>query len=449
MSVRRAIVPAVLALAWWVQLSADEPPVGGAGAATGPAAATDTAAATAAAATDAATATGPATAGSAPQPPSHRLVQNTDVVRMAESHLDESTMLSVIELNDCNFDVSPEGLVALKNAGVSDRVLNAMLEAVRRKQSVSTAATPAAPAAASTPAGVTGPGPIAPAGFPGMPAMDPQMAATMQAALARARSMGYAGSGGLPPVGGLPSTGYGGPPPVGGMPRVFLLANGARTELAAASAQRAMSQFKGGGGPNQGAMMLTSLATQALHFATFTAGPAAMAAGPALSMVSHFLPGMHSSTPSITFAWGLPGTRSERVMSDAAPAFECEYKDIPGVDPDAFEPVLVRLVLTRDNYRLIGATRQQVGRGMGMSAGESEWIAEDRVRARVQKKERGSYRLQAEKPLQPGEYGLVLRPVKGYKAQSSGFGGSEQLAAAVWDFSLPSAFVDATQAKKK
>jgi hypothetical protein len=261
--------------------------------------------------------------------------------------------------------------------------------------------------------------------------MDPQSAAAMQAALSRLQSMGYAGS--LPMGAGNLAASSG----VGAVfPRVFLVAGAAKTELTPSMAQRAVSKFNGGGS-NSGAVALSSLASEALSFASISAGPAAMLASSGFSMLRGFMPGVRPSAPTITYAWGLPGAHSGRALPAPRPAFELVYSDIPGIDPDAFEPALVHLVLTRDNYRLVGATRQEMRMQMGASSAPADWVSEDRLPAHLQKTERGAYTLLVEQSLPPGEYAVVLRPLKHYKAQPSGFGSADQLNSTVWDFSLP------------
>jgi hypothetical protein len=395
-------------------------------------------------------------------------VENADIIAMVQNHLSDDAILGMIELNETRFDVSADGLIALKKAGVSDRVLNAMLEGARRPEnppatpnSTATAqssimprsstssevqATPQAGvvAEAGSQPPVSQPRAVmaSPAGAP--PGLDPQTAAAMQIALNRLQSMGI-NAGSLPMPMGMGNL-AGGPTPGTLFPRVFLLAAGKKTELSASMAQRAVSKFAGGG-TSAGAAALSSLASEALSFATIAAGPSAMVANAGFSIVRGFMPGSRPSTPKITYAWGLPGAHSGRALPAPEPAFELVYKDIPGIDPDAFEPALVRLILTRDNYRLVGATRQEMRMQMGAASEPPEWVSEDRVPARLQKSERGAYTLLVETSLPPGEYAVVLRPVKHYKAQPSGFGSADQLNSTVWDFSLPAVRVAASPDK--
>ena len=53
-------------------------------------------------------------------------LENNDVVKMAKAGLGEGVILSVIERQPGTYDVTPDGLVALKAAGVTDREIAAM-----------------------------------------------------------------------------------------------------------------------------------------------------------------------------------------------------------------------------------------------------------------------------------------------------------------------------------
>jgi hypothetical protein len=72
-----------------------------------------------------------------PRPASKNpVLTNADVVKMVKGGLQESTILSVIGAAECDFDVSVDGLLALKSAGISDRVMDAMLAAAARKRTL-------------------------------------------------------------------------------------------------------------------------------------------------------------------------------------------------------------------------------------------------------------------------------------------------------------------------
>jgi len=56
-------------------------------------------------------------------------ITNADVIGMAKSGIGEDTIVLVIKQGPDKFDTSPQALIELKNAGVTDQVLNAMLAA--------------------------------------------------------------------------------------------------------------------------------------------------------------------------------------------------------------------------------------------------------------------------------------------------------------------------------
>ena len=245
------------------------------------------------------------------------------------------------------------------------------------------------------------------------------------------------------------------------MPHVFLMpgmnggsnpgGNKEKQEVSPSTAQIAQSNYKAGG-VSPGGMMLRSLATEGLSFAAMGAGPAGMMAMSAFSMASGVMPGMRPGMPSTTYVWGLPGRKSPREFTNLTPMFQLNYGDIPGVDPDAFEPVIIKLFQTKDNYRLVGATQMKMNTRTMMSGGGPEngkWISEERWPTRIDKEERGFYILHVDQPLEPGEYAVVLRPVKGYKATPSGFGGGAQVFYSVWDFSVPGTPSEDNGKKKK
>jgi hypothetical protein len=57
----------------------------------------------------------------------NRPLTNSDVISMVKAKLDESTILLAIRRSATNFDTSPQALITLKNEGVPQKVLNAML----------------------------------------------------------------------------------------------------------------------------------------------------------------------------------------------------------------------------------------------------------------------------------------------------------------------------------
>jgi hypothetical protein len=79
---------------------------------------------------------------------------NDDIVQMAKGGFDESTTIAAIDAADTNFDTSVQALLALKAAGVSEKVISAMLAASKKKSEgtkPAAAAPPPAPAPAANP----------------------------------------------------------------------------------------------------------------------------------------------------------------------------------------------------------------------------------------------------------------------------------------------------------
>lgn len=60
---------------------------------------------------------------------SNRVLTNADIINMAKSGIGEQTILLTIQKATTKFDTTPDALIQLKAAGVSDAVLNAMLTA--------------------------------------------------------------------------------------------------------------------------------------------------------------------------------------------------------------------------------------------------------------------------------------------------------------------------------
>ena len=424
-----------------------------------------------------------------------KILKNADVLLMVQNHFDDDTLVKIIEVSDSDFDISGNALIDLKKQGVSSQVLRAMLAAVQKKHvadqppAAADTGKPTVPAPAqqttateTTPATATTENSAAVfrhqngwrrsreyvsrsneqlrshSAFRNdfqSDAHGRQPAATGYDAIPtrvdgngwdhgrNGRAMGAMGG-----MGGSMYTSYSPEQ----MPHVFLKLspNQGRQEISPSTAQIGQSKYKGSMGA--GGMALRSLATEGLSFAAMGAGPAGMMAMSVFSMGSGFMPGMRPGAPKVTYVWGLPGRNSSRELTDTNPMFELNYGDIPGVDPDAYEPAVLKLVQSKDNYRLVGATQiKMTTKNMmaGASPENGKWISEERWPSRVNKEERGFYILHVNTPLEPGEYAVVLRPVKGYKETSSGLGGHAQVFYSVWDFSVPGATPDDGKKKKK
>lgn len=65
----------------------------------------------------------------------NKVFTNDDVLKMVKAGFAEETILEAIRTNEPRFDTSAEALLALKNGGVSEKIIAAMLTAARSKTS--------------------------------------------------------------------------------------------------------------------------------------------------------------------------------------------------------------------------------------------------------------------------------------------------------------------------
>jgi hypothetical protein len=351
-------------------------------------------------------------------PPKNPLLTNAEIVKMVKAGLQDSTILSVISASDSDFDVSVDGLLALKEAGVSAPVMDAMLAAKSKKRSPP----PATLAASASPSGVM-PQSTMTQGY-GSTAMTPQMAA-MMSQMGGMSGMGISGMGGTMFV-----------PPA--LPKINLLLGTDKKPMASSMAQMAQSTTKGGPGAGSATgSTLRSFVTEGLSFAAIAGG--GMFAGPAMGIASGMMGGMmggHHGMPTTTYVWALPGHTATYVMPTTRPKFDLQFGNIAGLDPDRYEPALVHLPQTKDNYRLVGATKQKTSY-MGPGQPQS-MIDEERTPLQTTRLERGHMQLEPAAPLAPGEYGLVLRPTRADKPKkgASQTGAEQSVFYSVWDFSV-------------
>src|SRR5258707_1032854 len=112
-------------------------------------------------------------------------LNNDDVIKMTHDGFDENVIVAVVESSPTVFDVSINGLTSLKSAGVTGKVMEAMLKAEGSKRQASTTGVPAQPSTQSTTAPIMVPNSA-------MPAMG---GGNMQQMMAMAMSMGRGGMG--------------------------------------------------------------------------------------------------------------------------------------------------------------------------------------------------------------------------------------------------------------
>jgi hypothetical protein len=328
-------------------------------------------------------------------------IGNADIQEMAAAQFSDSTIIAVIGANDVRFDLSPRALVALKGAGVSEQVIEAMIAAEAEKRSAA-APEPTSAQIAETQASVE---------YAKLTQMIERLAAQQEAAEKALRAPEPPASRSDP------------------APRVWLLDPTDRTAIAPTIAQVAFT----GGSTRRGERIksLQGLAGQALAFANPAVG------GIATTIGSLFRP-----DEDRTAVWALASTQSSRVLGGGA-VFEINYAHIPGVDPDRYQPAIVQLVPTKDNYRLVAAAETDGASAGALPRGP---IIEESIATESTRLARGQYRVAPKMALGPGEYALVLRPIPETRRErrrnaetSLGelLGGStSQILYLTWDFSV-------------
>jgi hypothetical protein len=310
---------------------------------------------------------------------------NDDVAAMVKGGLPETTIINAINAQDSNFDVSATALIKLKQQAVNAKIMDAMLAAANKKHSAATAPAPAAAPAAA---------PAVTAGQPSVTVLKgttPQPIPVSKTQIAQTKTKA--------------------------------------TSLNALSTDNALGQA------------MQSVATTAAQQAAYRSGSytGASAIGAAGGVMGGL---MGHRKPTVTDVWALPGQKSDLVLDSNQPSFEVHFANIPGVVADEYEPALVKLAPSANNFRLVGATqaKQDVLESSTMDWEIYSSFIEERVGAQATKLSSGEYKLQAAAALPAGEYGVVLRPLNKSKkfsgssvAQNSGEG---LLFNSVWAFAV-------------
>ena len=308
---------------------------------------------------------------------------NDDVVAMVKGGLPETTIINAINAQDSNFDVSATALIKLKQQAVNAKIMDAMLAAANKKHSAAPA--PAAAAAAA---------PAATAGQPSVTVLKgttPQPIPVSKTQIAQTKTKA--------------------------------------TSLSALSTDSALGQA------------MQTVALSAAQQAAYRSGSytGASAIGAASGVMGGI---MGHRKPTVTDVWALPGQKSDLVLDNNQPSFEVHFANIPGVVADEYEPALVKLAPSANNFRLVGATqaKQDVLESSTMDWEIYSSFIEERVGAQATKVSSGEYKLQTAAALPAGEYGVVLRPLNKSKkfsgssvAQNSGEG---LLFNSVWAFAV-------------
>lgn len=272
---------------------------------------------------------------------------NEDVIRMVSNGLPENVVISSISANDVNFDVTPNGLLALKKANVSDNVVDAVLSAEKKNRD-------AGHSAAS----------------PGSPQL----------------------------------------------PKVALIVGERKLSMQATTTE--IAQGKGKGGSKAGGLF------KGLGKTVLMAGGMPQMGG-----------SRGGAMPRVAYTWALPGPNSQVVLPTSMPTFEVEFGVIAGVDPDAYEPVIVKLIQTHDNWRLVETSKDK----LDTHGNDTRSIkTEEQAPVKVAMLGPGHLKVSSASELAGGEYGLVLHPKKDQKELAGVPSPNvDALFHSVWDFSVP------------
>lgn len=321
---------------------------------------------------------------------------NADVINMVKGGLAESIIISAIQLNPANYDVSPAALLALKKAGVTSKEQDAMLAAIK---------------AASAPAAVPAPQPPA-----------PQPSESPANAVSATNPQGWR------------------------MPTVSVMQGAASQPIPLEKTQLAQTKAKP---TSMSSLASDSVVAQALQggISTATYGVASKVASPVGGATVQQAGGLFSNVmahrkPAVTYVWGVPNPSSGSVFQNYLPTFAVNFAGAPGINPDEYEPAIVKLTPAQNTCRIVGATQ---GKEDAKASPVADWeiyssFLEERVPAAAQKLKSGEYKLTPGSPLLPGEYGVVLRPVSKTKkfsgadvarGQGDGF-----VFGAVWSFQI-------------
>jgi hypothetical protein len=293
---------------------------------------------------------------------------NADVVKMVKSGLPASVISNAIQANETDFDVSANGLIALQKAGVPQAVMDAMISASSKKRS-SSAASSAAPATAAAPA------------------------ATL---------------------------------PNGGQLAVTVAQGGKSMALPLQKTQLAQTKSKAS---SLGALATDSAVNQAFQVGVNEAAWQAWSHGGGYGTYSGVTAGasvmsgiMGHRKPSVTYVWALPGPSAGNALENS-PNFDVTFTGIPGINEEEYEPAIVKLTPTSNNWRLVGASQ---GKADTMQDSSANWevyssYVEEKVPVRANKLGSGHVQISPASPLSAGQYGVVLRP----RSKSKRFAGAD------------------------
>jgi hypothetical protein len=277
------------------------------------------------------------------------------VVKMVKSGLPASTIVNAIQANASSFDVSANGLIALQKAGVPQPVMDAMISAASKQRG--------APAASESPAATA-----APAALPG-----------------------------------------------GGQFTVADVEGGSTRQLTREKTQLAQTKTHA---DSLGALATDSAVNQGFQAGVNVAAWQAWEHGggygsyAGVSTAGNVMSGiMGHRKPNVTYVWAVPGPASSTLVGNT-PSFNVTFTGIAGINADEYEPVIVKLTPTSNNWRLVGASQ---GKADSLQDSSAHWeiyssYVEEKVPSQLQKLASGHDRISPASALSTGQYGVVLRP---------------------------------------
>jgi hypothetical protein len=115
----------------------------------------------------------------------------------------------------------------------------------------------------------------------------------------------------------------------------------------------------------------------------------------------------------VTWVWVVSAPASAMTVAAKRPSFYVTYGDVPGLNPDEWAPVLVRLAPVGSGWRFVSAL---VGPPGAASRTDADWAVKRglvhlEMRGSIAGVMRGTVRLTLAAPLDPGDYAVVIRPV--------------------------------------
>jgi hypothetical protein len=326
-----------------------------------------------------------------------KFLTNDDVVSMVKGGQSEDSILNAIQNQGTDFDVSTKAVLQLKKSGISKKILDAMISAVKEQKEAAAAVVAAGQAKAAA-----------------EEAEEKAEVAKIEAAkAARAQA----------------ATNLASAPATPGQPTVTMLQGTQRQALGLAHTQIVPTRTQSDSldGLAEDHSLNNNFATLAQSLSKLSmmksGGPGgsnimsmALMANPVLGpamMVGNLLGKKKAAQAQVTDVWAIPGAKSETVVHDGQESFEVQFDGMSGVNPEEYEPVLIRMQPTSANFRLVGAT---AAREANMQDQSADWdmyasFVEQRVPAVTTKAAPGRYLLKPASGLASGEYGIVLRPV--------------------------------------